>query len=302
MAVGLEGFLPSDAQIFVILSDAAWVGVLEDRHGRADEVEDQVGCSLDVEDVGVAEFLALDLGEEVGEVAVERALLVRIVAVAQFLFQRQAEGEIAARARAALAEVVGDGGVVLGRAEKHFDGQLFAEALGGVTFVLLHLLDHPWVVSGIDDHRDAGVVFGRAAQHRWAADVDFLDRFCQRDVRLGDGFFERIEIHHHQIDRWNVIGLGLGDVRRIVAALQQSAVDFRVQGLQAAVEKLGRTRELGDVDHGQACLAQGHRGAAGGEQFHSHFVEFLGKFGQAGFIRDREKSAGDRHKKGRSRS
>jgi hypothetical protein len=72
--------------------------VLEDGDGGADEVEDEVGGGLDVEDVGVAEFLALDLGEVVAEVAVERALLVRVVAVAEFLFERQAEGEIAAGA------------------------------------------------------------------------------------------------------------------------------------------------------------------------------------------------------------
>ena len=66
--------------------------------GRADEVEDQVGGGLDVEDVGVAQLLALELGEELAEIAVERSLLVRVVAVAEFLFERQAEGEIAAGA------------------------------------------------------------------------------------------------------------------------------------------------------------------------------------------------------------
>ena len=63
--------------------------MLENGDGGAHEVEDQVGSGLDVEDVGVAEFLALKLGEELVEFPVERALLVGIVAVAKLLFERQ---------------------------------------------------------------------------------------------------------------------------------------------------------------------------------------------------------------------
>ncbi|MEO0017142.1 MAG: hypothetical protein RLZZ522_425 [Verrucomicrobiota bacterium] len=40
------------------------------------------------------------------------SLLVRVVAIAEFLFERQIEGEIAAGAHPALAEEAGDGGVV----------------------------------------------------------------------------------------------------------------------------------------------------------------------------------------------
>ena len=87
LAVGFEGFLPCDTQVFIVLADAAGVGVLEDRDGRTHEVEDQVGRGFDVEDVGVGKLLALDLGEELVEVSVERALLVRVVAVAELLFE-----------------------------------------------------------------------------------------------------------------------------------------------------------------------------------------------------------------------
>ena len=288
--------MPGDPQVLVVLADAARVGVLEDRHRRAGEIENQVRSRLDVEDVGVAEFLALDLGEKVVEMAVERALLVRVVTVAELLFERQAEREIATGAGPALAEVVGDRRVVLRGAQENFHRELLAETLGGVAFVFLHLLDHPQVVGGIDDDGDAGVVFRRAAQHRRAADVDFLDGLLQRDVRLGDGFLERIEVHHHQIDRRNVVFLGLGDVRGVVAALEQAAVDFRVQGLQSTVEKFRRAGEFRDVDDRQASFPQSHGGPAGGKEFDSHFVEFLRKFGQAGFVGDGEQSAGDGHK------
>ena len=88
---------------------------------------------------------------------------------------------------------------------------------------------------------------------------------------------------------------------RVVAALEQAAVDFRVQRLQAAVEKLRRTGEIRDIDDRQPRLTQRGGSAAGGEQFHSHGVEFLGEFGQAGLIGNGEKGAGDWHKIGLSR-
>ena len=263
LAVGFKGLLPRHPQILVVLADAARVSVLEDGHRGAHEIQDEIRRRLDVENVGVAEFLALHLGEKLAEIPVKRALLVRVVTVAELLFERQAEGEIGAGAGPALAEVVGDGGVVLRGPHEDFHGELLAQALGGVAHVFLHFLDHPRVVGGIDDDGHAGVVFRRTAQHRRAADVDFLDGFFERDLRFRDGFLERIKIHHHQIDGRDVVRLGLRDVLRVVAALEQSAVDFRVERLQPTVEKLGRAGEIRHVDDRQARLTQRGGGAAG---------------------------------------
>ena len=87
----------------------------------------------------------------------------------------------------------------------------------------------------------------------------------------------------------------LGEVLLVIAAMEQSAVDLRVERLDATVEKLGCAGELRDVDDRQAGIPQGLGGAAGGEEFHPHVVQVLGEFGEAGFIGDGEKSAGDGH-------
>ena len=87
LAVGLEGFLPCDAEVFIVLADAAGIGVFENGDGGADEFENEIRGCLDVEDVGVAEVLALEFGEAGGKISVESAFLVGVVAIAEFLFE-----------------------------------------------------------------------------------------------------------------------------------------------------------------------------------------------------------------------
>ena len=53
LAIGFEGFLPRDAEVFIVLADAAGVGVFEDGDGGSDKIEDDVGGGFDIEDVGI---------------------------------------------------------------------------------------------------------------------------------------------------------------------------------------------------------------------------------------------------------
>lgn len=285
LTVGFEGFLPSGAQVFIVLADTAGVGVLEDADGGSAEIEDQVGGGLDIEDVGVAEFLALNLRKAGAEIAVESGFLVWVIPVAEFLIERQADGEVAAGAVFALAEVVGDGGIVLRSAEKYFHGQFFAQRQGGVAAVFRHLLQHARVVLGIGDDGDAGVIFRGAAQHRGTADVDVFDGFFQCHAFALDGLLEGIEIDDDEVDGGNGMLLGLGLVLGIVAFLQETAVDFRVKGFHAAFKKFRRAGVIRDVDHRQTRLAQGLGGTAGGEKFHAEAVKTLSKFDQARLVR-----------------
>jgi hypothetical protein len=43
---------------------------------------------------------------------------------------------------------------------------------------------------------------------------------------------------------------------RAVAAMEEAAVDFRVEGFHAAVEEFGRAGEFGNIDHREARVAQ----------------------------------------------
>ena len=57
----------------------------------------------------------------------------------------------------------------------------------------------------VNDDRHAVVIFGRAAEHRRAADVNVLNRVVQAHIRFRDRRLERIKIHHDQINWRNAV-------------------------------------------------------------------------------------------------
>ena len=298
LLVGLEGLVPGFEE-GVGRSHAAGVGVLQDADRRALELADEVGRGGDIEDVIIAELLALELLERLVERAVERGLLVRVLAVAEALGDRQGGREAGGQAEdvagAGLGlglEVVGDRGVVGGGALEDLEGEFaaeFAEGLGG-----LHRGEHALIVGGVGDDGDGGVVLGRAAEHGRAADVDVLDGVLEGAVGLRDGSFERVEVHDDEVDEVDAVLLGFVEVLVRIATAEEAAVDLRVEGLHAAFHDLGEARMLADVGHRQAGVAQHLRGAAGGEELVTVFLdEGLGEGQEAGLVADGEK--GDRH-------
>ena len=76
------------------------------------------------------------------------------------------------------------------------------------------------VIRGIDDDRDGLVILRRAADHWRSADVDLVDRFRERDVRLLDRRFEWIQIHDDEIDRLETLLLRLFFVELVPALVK----------------------------------------------------------------------------------
>ena len=96
-----------------------------------------------------------------------------------------------------------------------------------------------------------------------------LDRLFDRHARLGDRLLERIQVHHHQLERHDALLGDGGHVGRVVAAAEDAAVDFGVQRLDPAVHHLGKAGVGGHLAHGDAGLFQVSPGAAAGEDFHA---------------------------------
>jgi hypothetical protein len=101
------------------------------------------------------------------------------------------------------------------------------------------LVEHGGVVGGVDQYRHVVVILRRRADHRRAPDVDVLDRVLERTPRFRDRRFERVQVHHYEVDRLDPVGHHLLAVPRIVAPSEQAAVDLRVQGLHPSIEDLG---------------------------------------------------------------
>ncbi len=99
------------------------------------------------------------------------------------------------------------------------------------------------VVARVDDDGEAGEILGRGPDHRRSADVDHLDGLRLVDAGAGDRAFERIEVHHHEVEGLDAVLRQGCAMRRLRAVGEDAAVDLRMQRLDAAVEDLG---EAGD--------------------------------------------------------
>ncbi len=107
--------------------------------------------------------------------------------------------------------------------------------------------------------------------------------------------FEGVEIDADEIDgRQAQLGAGV-HVGGVGAALQDAAMDFGMERLDAAVEDFRMAGERGDVDDGDVGIAQGGGGAAGGQDFDAERGEAAGEINQAGLVGYAEKGALNLH-------
>jgi hypothetical protein len=135
-------------------------------------------------------------------------------------------------------------------------------------------------------HHDEHVpeVLGGRADHTGAADVDLLDQIVEGHVGPGCRLYERIQVHHDQIDQADTMCLRGLQVLGVRTPREDATVDERVQRLDAAVHHLGKLRDVGHVGDGEACLGQCLRGAAGRDQLESAGLEAGGQVDQSGFV------------------
>ncbi len=148
----------------------------------------------------------------------------------------------------------------------------------------LQFFNQSGVVGDAGDDGDVFKVFGGGADHRGAADIDVFNQMAEGYAGLGGGFLKGVEVHHHHIDGLDAVGGDGGFVLLVAANIEQAAVDFGVQGLDAAVEHLREAGEVADVFDGQAGLAQSTCGSAGGDQLDAKAGQRLGKLHQADFV------------------
>ena len=148
----------------------------------------------------------------------------------------------------------------------------------------LHLGEQGRVIGGVDDDRDIGMIFRRGADHGGAADVDILNAIVV--VRaFGDGRFERIEIDHQQIDRFDAVRLHGARMIGVAANAQEPAMHLGVKRFDAAVHHLGEAGDRGDIGGLDSGLGQHLCCSARGNDFDPESRECAGEFEQSGLVR-----------------
>ncbi len=75
--------------------------------------------------------------------------------------------------------------------------------------------------------------------------------------------------------------------------MQDAAVHLRMQRLDASIQHFRKSRQFGNVFHGDAGVAQQLGRASSRNQFHAQLRKFAGKLYQSGFVGNAENGALD---------
>ena len=155
-----------------------------------------------------------------------------------------------------------------------------------------HVGDHGGVILRVGYDGDAFMVFRGRADHGRAADIDIFDA-CFVIRTCGDGCFERVKVHHQQVDRTDIVFFHCRHVPGIAATRKNTAVNFRVQRFYATVHHFGKAGMVGNVDHIDPGIAHRPGGAAGGQDLNPLAGKKFRQFHESGFIGNGNQSPPD---------
>ena len=142
------------------------------------------------------------------------------------------------------------------------------------------------------------MVLGGGPDHRRPADVDLLDQLIDRDPGTLECGRERVQVHHHELERRDAGAQQLMAVIGEAPIGQQPTVDARVQGLDPAVEHLRAAGHGRHVGHRQSGVAQRLRGPARRDELEAAGDEPAAQVGEARLVRHGQQRAA-RHRNAR---
>ncbi|MCY1535287.1 hypothetical protein D9M68_706840 [compost metagenome] len=183
-----------------------------------------------------------------------------------------------------------NGAVIGGGAGIGFCGQLLAQLVGNAA--IADGFEDRRIIGGVDDDGHKGVVLGCRAHHGGAANVDILDDLVIGRAG-GDGLFEGVEIDGDEIDGADLVFSHRCLMLGIVAHCKKAAMDLWMQRLDPAVHHFGKAREIGNLAHRQAGIANELVSAAGRNQLHARGAEPLGEVCHARLVEYRKQRPPD---------
>ena len=145
--------------------------------------------------------------------------------------------------------------------------------------------EHRFVLGGIDDDADVGMVLRRGPHHRRPADVD------QLDPRL---LAERVQVDDHEGDRLDAELLEVTSMVGIVGVGQDAAVHLRVQRDHSMAEDGREARALGDVGDRNPRLGDRSGGPAARQQIPPQVVQAASELDDPGLVVDGQQGGGHR--------
>src|ERR1019366_1261892 len=145
------------------------------------------------------------------------------------------------------------------------------------------LVEHVVVLVRAGDHTNPGVVLGCGTNHRGAADVDGLD---------AGGGEERVEVADHEVEGLDALRVEIGSVDRVGEIGEETAMDTRVECLDAPIEHLGCTGDGLHGDDRDAGLHQRRGSVPRRDQLEAELVQRRRELREAGLVVDRDQGTG----------
>ena len=261
---------------------AASVVVLEHREGRVGEFGDQTHCGVDVKQIVVGYFLAVELCEHFLEIAEEVSLLMGILAIAHVL--GSVDGHTQGRGTFLAVEVVEYGCIVAAAHGKGFLGKPPALTFGRCRALSLEHVGQRGIL-GFGSHDDnVTPVFGGGTYKRYAAYVYLLD-----DIGIGGTGrhcgFKGIQVNDHQVYLRNLIAGYLLAVAGVLAAVEYAAEHLGMKSLHPTSKNRG---VAGKILHRIAFISKRfykRLRAAGRKELHAVLVEEGQDFVQTVFVK-----------------
>src|SRR6266849_5175455 len=266
-----------------LLRRTAWIVVLDDHRGWTLEFRHQTPRRLQVHVIVVGKLLALQLLRRRQPLRrllsryVQRRRLVRILSVAQFLLlpkrnmhpfrQRRARLNIELLAIGKQPLKIHRNQSVVSRSHrKHFSRKLQPQPQRSLPPRFQFSGNAP-VIRGIAHYGHALKILRRGTQHRRAANINVFDELLGRQIILRGRRLKRVKIHDHQINRQNSLFLRLLLIFHKMPAIQQPAVNLRMQRLHPPAQHFRPPREFRHIFYRYALFPQQLRGSSRGEYF-----------------------------------
>ena len=160
----------------------------------------------------------------------------------------------------------GDRSVVSRRMREGFHGKLTAHCIRECSPRSIQSSQKAVVLIRSGQHCDVRMVLGGGSDHCWTANIDVLDCGLPAHRRISNRFPKRIEIHHHNIDRWDVVGNQIGFMAGIATSGQDAAVNSWMQCLDTTPKDFRRSGVICHRSDGKTSFLKDLGRSTAGEQ------------------------------------